>query len=161
MVSSTLSEMIHSGKGYRTETFSGSGVRNLEEILRFEISSLGNLDVLDYLKENYGILSDFAIEEEELINLKSIAKDENDLKQLIMSEEQQMVMEDPHYYIDQVMGFVCEILGKTNITGIWLTTRKNVITVYNGCPDDIDEYTLPKKYVVLSDLGADGALFAY
>lgn len=73
MVGETLSEMIKNRKGYRTETCSGSCVRDLEEILRFEIGELGNTDVLEYLKENHNILLDFELDENTINDLKEAA----------------------------------------------------------------------------------------
>lgn len=45
-----LSKMIESKKGYRTENFSGSLVRNLYDIIRYEFS-MGNSDIVSYIQK--------------------------------------------------------------------------------------------------------------
>jgi len=45
---------------------------------------------------------------------------------------------------------------------LWLSGYKNVKNVYNNGEDEgIEEYFLSKKFLVLSDLCDDGALFVF
>lgn len=39
--------------GYRTESFSGNGVRDLREVVAFEVQELCNSDIPLYLYEKY------------------------------------------------------------------------------------------------------------
>ena len=39
--------------GYRTEEFSGSGVRDLHQIILFEVCELGNVDILLHILHKY------------------------------------------------------------------------------------------------------------
>lgn len=162
MNSKTLSKMIEDNKGYRTESFSGSGIKDLEELLYWEISVLGNIDILVYLKENYNIPSDFELDESTINKLKEKAEDEIELKKLIIEEEQKMAILNETYFIDQILNFIEERFGTKDVEAIWLTTDKNVLLRYmRGSDEVIDEYILPKEYIVISDLDIDGALFVY
>lgn len=40
--------------GYRNESCYGSGIRDLYEIIEFEMDELENEDIPDYIKKNYG-----------------------------------------------------------------------------------------------------------
>jgi hypothetical protein len=117
--------------------------------------------VLAYLKENYDILSDFELSEDVINDLKKVAKDNKDLKELIIEEEQQIAISNASYFIDQILNFIERAIGTKQVIGIWLTTIENVVNIYGGNTDNIDEYNLPKEYVVISDLGVDGALFVF
>lgn len=161
MISRTLSKIIEDKRGYRTESYSGSGVRNLKEILRYEIVILGNTDILAYLRDNYDILPEFKLNENTISSLRETAEDDNELKQLIIDEEQQIAIVNADYFIEQILNFVQRVIGSKEATGLWLTTFKNVINRYGGNSEDIDEYSLPDRFIVLSDLDNDGALLVF
>lgn len=161
MISNTLSKMMHDKKGYRTENYSGSGIRNLEEILKYEIGILGNTDVLAYLKKNHNILSDFELDKNTIKDLKEVSEDDKDLKKLIIEEEQEMVISNSTYFIEQILNFIEQIIGTRKVTGLWLTTIENVVNIYGANIYNIDKYSLPKEYIVISDLSIDGALFVF
>ena len=55
MKSPTLKKMQEKERGFRVEHFRNSGVKNLKEILTFEVIDLGNEDILDYIEKQYGI----------------------------------------------------------------------------------------------------------
>jgi hypothetical protein len=39
---------------------------------------------------------------------------------------------------------------------------ENVVTLYGGTDNDIDEYLIPdENFIVISDLGIDGSLFVF
>ena len=52
--SSNCKTIILNGIGYRNETYCGSGVRNLSEIVEYERFELGNTDI-DYFCSKYGL----------------------------------------------------------------------------------------------------------
>lgn len=161
MNSKTLDKMIDENKGYRTETFSGSGVKDLKDILYYEITELGNTDILDYMKKNYRILKDFEIDKSILKDLKQNAENEEELKEWIIEEEQLIAITNSTDFIDEIYSFLSDILKSDNLNGIWLTTYEQVKEIYNGEEYNIDEYILPNKYIIISDLGVDGSLFVY
>ena len=55
--------------GYRTELFSGSGKRNVFEVVKFEIFELGNLDIL------YTIINNNLVSNNDLSYVKDFISD--------------------------------------------------------------------------------------
>lgn len=51
----TLSKMLQTRSGYRTESFSGSNVRNIRNVINYEVVELNNMDIIDYVRETYNI----------------------------------------------------------------------------------------------------------
>lgn len=72
-----------------------------------------------------------------------------------------MAINNKEYFIEKVLDFIEQTLGSRDVMGLWLTTFENVIDIYDGKPENIDEYILQEEYVVISDLGCDGALFVF
>ena len=135
-LSITLKEMLLTGRGYRSENYSGSKIRKLEDVVYLELSN-GNTDIINF-----------------------IFKDTD--SKLTGDELAQLVMENSRFFIDKVVEVVKANLSGKNFSAIWLTTKERAINRYNeGLEEGIDEYILPKDFVVISDLGGDGALFVW
>lgn len=138
--SRTLNYMLRQNRGCRCESYSGSGVRKLREILDFEIEELRNMDIpATILKLHHPRVS-------------------HELRKVIENEN------DPGEYsfdiINWVMAFASNYfkVPEEELCGIWLTTKANVIKRYGI---DFDECNLPDDALPISDLGKDGALFVY
>lgn len=140
-MSNNLLRMIMAGCGYRTENFSGSGERSLYEVIRHELSA-GNTDIVAYLQATAKILLDYT------------ADDADELADVCQA--------NAPYVAEEIVEYVAKKLGAQCVHALWLTTLPNVIALYNARQrEGIDCYSLPSRFVVLSDLGDDGALFAY
>lgn len=71
----TSSNNINEAYGYRTETAYGSGVRDLEEVVKFEIVELGNVDIPDTLLDTFDMTDR---ERESLEDFSQYAEDYSD-----------------------------------------------------------------------------------
>lgn len=158
--SSALERMLSEERGYRTESYSGSGIRDVEEILRYEIGELGNTDILAYIRDNYGCLQDFNISEDIMESLKREALNEEELQLLIFEEEQNLAIENQDYFIEKVIDFLKDKF-KEEVVGLWFTSFNGVVEKYGGKIGDIDCYEIPQEAFVISDLGEDGVLFVF
>lgn len=158
--SSTLEKMLSSKKGFRTENYSGSGVRDLKEILKFEIGQLGNTDILAYMRSNYNCLQDFKIDDYVIEALKEEAESEGGLQLLIFEEERNLAIENYDYLIEEILEFINNRF-REEVMGLWLTSYDAVVKRYGGKTGDIDCYEIPDESIVISDLGIDGALFVF
>jgi hypothetical protein len=133
--------MVMAGCGFRTENYSGSGERSLYWVIRHEIS-MGNTDIVVYLQATAKILLDYTAECAE------------DLSCICQENAADLAAD--------IVAFVESKLGVHDIHAVWLTTLADVVALYNGNSNNgIDQYCLPSRYVILSDLGNYGALFAY
>lgn len=130
----TLKKMLDEGHGYRSENTYGSGVRDLREIIMYEVLELGNSDIVDYCSEIYGI--------ENILNEEVFDTEEEELER----------------WIDNLY----TKLNCKKAYGLWLTSIAGVQEVYDECAlEEIDQYIIPAESAVLSDLGEDGVLFFY
>lgn len=163
-MSLVLDNMIKDKKGYRTENYSGSGVRDLYDVIRYEIS-MGNTDIITYMQEEYDVLSDYVLEPEQIDELKEEAINDEEFVKDYNDTFYEMVSENSGFITDNILDYVCDKLGVSNendLIALWLTDYDNAVNYYNnGSTEDIDEYSLDKEYVVLSDLGTDGSLFVF
>lgn len=128
---------------YRLEQLYGSGVRDLQEIIVFEISELGNTDVLIYSLSHYReYFSD---------NLAGR------LESFINNEE---YFEAHESYIRDLVNIYLRALstkfGYPLKYGLWLAEKSRFSIEMQP---ELDAYYTSD--VVLSDLGLDGKLFAY
>lgn len=137
-----LEKMLKSKKGFRTEAFSGSGVDNPRDIIRFEFS-MGNTDIIDYVNTNYNILNSYICDDwDELIEVSQ---------------------ENASDITDEIIDFLTNKLkvGEDKLKGLWLAGKGAVRNVYGGEDSFIDEYSLDRDYVIISSLGYDGSLFIF
>ena len=129
---------------YRSEDSSGSGVRDIIEVMVFEIYELGNTDILEYVSEHY--LSDDT---------------KQDIDKVINAiEDGDELSEDD--IIDLCENIVNEINKKTKHNlkfALWLADKDVVKDMYAYDELNIDAYYTSD--IILSDLGYDGILFAY
>lgn len=58
-----------------------------------------------------------------------------------------------------LLASVGAITGTRPTYGLWLATRNSVLSLYGGTPDTLNAYR--PSGVILSDLGPDGALYAF
>lgn len=134
MYSKTAAKLLENKIGYREESYSGSHIRNLYDVIEFEIEELGNEDILYFLKCN----------EPELHDLPDPLTEDDDIPSILKR-------------IDK---FVKTKLGSTNVSAIWLTSYKYVKKWYEGEDESIDMYSIPANFVILSDLNDEGILLA-
>lgn len=161
MYSDTLLKMINDKKGYRNGFFKGCIFSRLEDVLKHEISSLCNIDILHYAKDNYNILSDFKLDENLINKLKIESKNEDDFNFSIEMEEVEMAILNSGDFIEEILNYVENSLGKKDVKALWLTTKEKVVNIYQGNEYVIDEYIIPDKFMILSDLYECGALFVF
>lgn len=132
---------------FRCEGFSGSGIRNLLEIISFEVTELRNRDIFQYVLSHYALPDHVRADIEAILGLDDDAypfTSERSTLEITISE---MIEE------------IGKASGKTLRYGLWLAARDIVNTHYGGTVFVVDEY--PTSDVILSDLGPDGLLFAY
>ena len=127
--------MIRNKKGYRNENCYGSGVRDLREIIEYEIVELGNIDIQDTLI----ILYDYKplhLLEEDLIN-----------EDLINQE------------IENMIKFIKEFSKFESLEGLWLCAKEeDVKQLYWNEDNDLQTYYLTGNEMIISDIGYDGCL---
>ena len=134
---------------YRTESYSGSLVRNIRDIIEYEMAELRNTDIPRYVLGRYA-LSD------------GLRKDLEDILALEPTGEYPFTggRGDLLDTIDALLKEVGELTGTPVRYGLWLASYESVRLRY--CPSgsrDIDGY--PTSDAILSDLGEDGILFGY
>lgn len=137
--------------GYRAESFSGSGVRKLNEILYFEVFELGNTGALhDMLK----ILDPGALRDqlsEIITGLETI--------DLYREEGLDMGEYDCLCFLQDAIDEVNRKLKKNYRYGLWLADRDAVKDYYGASKNEIDCYE--KSDFKIDDLGYEEALYLY
>ena len=143
-MSATLKDLLKNKIGYRNPNFQGSGEKNCYDVIRFEIESLGNLDILYTMSELYNL--DFS-------------------EYLYEDDGEEYAMED---CIVDLVTFITNFLEekfsttKENISVIWLTSKEGVEKLYSYNEDtEIAEFSIGENWMPISDIGMDGILFAY
>ena len=133
---------------YRTETFSGSGVRNVIDVIWYEIFVLGNADILDCLSRT--ILRHHTICSS-LIQYQQELENNGFIDDMIAAESRDLIR--------CILEAIYEETGNAICYGLWLADLNTVKDLYRGKDASIDIYhTGP---VILSDLGYDGTLYGY
>ena len=155
--SSNCKTIILNGIGYRNETYCGSGVRNLSEIVEYERFELGNTDI-DYFCSKYVLSNNTRYWYDEIIS-------------------------GCRLNVLDIVGFVSKIMSipEERLGAIWVTSspyhipntycdkwEQDAISnmAFNEYCDLEDYFTKVKfnpfhKYMVISDLGKEGILVAY
>ena len=127
---------------YRSEDSYGSGVRDILDIMTFEIYELKNIDILEYTLEHY--LQNSNIEEtvENMIADIEIFNEEEVYKvcKLIINEINKQTDHNLKY-------------------ALWLAEYDAVSNIYSFDESSIEAYNTSD--IILSDLGYDGVLFGY
>lgn len=127
---------------YRSEDSYGSGVRDILDIMTFEIYELKNIDILEYTLDHY--LQNSNIEEtvENMIADIEIFNEEEIYKvcKLIINEINKQTDHNLKY-------------------ALWLAEYDAVSNIYSFDESSIEAYNTSD--IILSDLGYDGVLFGY
>lgn len=134
--SPTAQNIMQTRMGFRSESYSGSMVRDLKEVVSYELG-MGNNDIIKFCQEQYHLD--------------------------VESPDEDSILADRLYYESGVWQVVKERLGDPKgCDALWLTSLKGVTGKYLGGGNyDYDLYILPPRFMVLSDLGEDGILVAY
>ena len=131
---------------FRTENYSGTGVRDLSDIISYEMTELRNRDIPEYVLAHYDLP-------------KKLRRKLEDM--LALNEEYPFVFDRDEFEttMEKVIQEIGRQKGLNLHYGLWLAEVGNVLLRYNGTVADTFAYgTSP---VVLSNLGPDGVLFAY
>lgn len=141
---------------FRNPNYAGDGETDPVEVMLFEIMELGNTDIFDTLLESDLIKNSDIIERmrsaSEYIEENGgpgyydeddYTDDDRDIKELIKS----------------IPDEIARTTGKTINFVLWLASKSDVEARYEGTGDNIIEY--PTSDIILSNLGDEGALFAY
>ena len=141
-MSMTLNTMLNQKVGFRTENFSGSNIRNLEDVVYYEIRELKNTDIVDTMNELYGLDFSYYIDFEE---------------ECVYDECYWDVFEQIFSHLEKQFNTT-----RNNLGAIWLTTYDNVEKIYCKQPiDKINMVYINHNFYPISDLGSDGVLFVY
>lgn len=134
---------------YRTESYSGSGVRDAIEVVRFEMFELGNTDILETLAK--GLLKDSAI-----ASTLSAMSYELETKGYIndFSEGEQT------RFCEELLESVSETSGAKVRYALWLADAEGVKRYCQGENSHLDSYNTTQG-VLLSDLDSDGKLYGF
>lgn len=134
---------------YRTESYSGSGVRDIRDVIEYEMAELRNADIPRYVLGRYALSDGLRKELEDILSLEPEGEypftgDRQDLRDTI----------------DRMLDEIGRLKGTVIRYGLWLAPYESVRLRY--CPSgdrNIDAY--PTSDVVLSDLDTDGALYGF
>lgn len=137
---------------FRSEAPFGEGYRNAVQVMAYEVHALGNVDILDYLYENYlnGDLRDKAYDYADELSNNGFIDD--------------MSLEDVQEFFRNYLTQVRKKTGKDIRYVLWLADEDAVREFYcRGMkPDEyeVDTYDISNA-IVLSDIGSDGKLYGY
>ena len=134
-----------SNLGYRTEIAYGSGVRDLEKIIRYEIEELNNLDIPDTLVFKWDLTQ---LEKETIQDFT-----DNFFDKYIDDKQKQ----------EEIIKICLNIIKREYPNAkyaLWLTNKDVVKKLYGGQDNNIDTYEI-KNTKPISDLGFDGGLYVY
>lgn len=147
--------------GFRSEAYSGSGVRNILDVMRFEILELENTDILSTCLENPLIKDEKLRADIE----KAIADLEDCDSDIDLEDESEGSL---YWLVNRIVIELRKNSGKDLKYALWLASREEVLKNdenggYGAGLDpeypEIDEYATSD--IVLSDIGNGGALYAY
>lgn len=135
---------------FRSEDFAGSGIRDLESVILLETTVFGNTGIWTYCRDHY--------------TLSTPTK--RYISCLLTAFEEENKHETPDYYysiidivhttIDCLLEDLKKRFGRALVYCVWLTDYQSVQKYY-GRPTTMCK----KSDIILSDLGEEGALYAY
>lgn len=139
---------------YRTEAFSGSGERNIVDVMRFETFELGNTDILETLQDD-------------VLEGNPICRKFGHVIDFLQGEN-----EDPPYesiceqriFFQSIVSEISKVTGYDLKYALWLADKDTVTdkTFYGkDMVDNNDFDSYETGPVVLSELGYEGTLFGY
>ena len=130
---------------YRSEETGGSGVRDIIDVMTFEIYELGNTDILEYVYENYLTPETKKIVREIIYEIDNGTSD---------------IQEDEIISIcESIIKEINEQTGHNLKYALWLADYDIVMEIYSYDENTIEAYKTSD--IILSDLGRDGILFGY
>ena len=154
---------------FRTESFGGSGERDAMEVIRYETFVIGNTDIFEHIAKH-------------ILPGTATARLLRDYSDGIRSETftDNLSLEGQRLFIQKVLKEVSDKTGINCRYAIWLASKEGAWqywldsqekpgTYHVGKPivpddflakSDIDVYD-ESKGIILSDLGPDGALYAF
>ncbi len=138
---------------FRTEAFSGSGVRKADEVMAFEIFELGNTDILETLAD--GILKNRPITLAVMSTIKAIETGDKDLP----AADDDVALK----FCSELLREVFEETGVKVNYALWLTSKESISEFFGrDMADGLDYDAYETGPVVLSeDDGDGGVLFGY
>lgn len=139
---------------FRTEAFSGSGVRDAAEVMAFETFELGNTDILETLCNSH-------LKESDMFNICS--KYIKDLEDCVINLDE-FPEEDGISFYKEVLEEIARRTGITVKYALWLADKETVTDRDWYGKDMVDESDFDAYVVgpiILSDLGSDGTLYGY
>jgi len=137
---------------YRNDSYFGSGVRNLRDIIEYEMSELRNWDIPEY------ILGHYKLNRSLRKKLKGLVEQHDNYDYPFVGGVD--CRSDIHDLIEEIIAAVSAQTGIGCVYGLWLAGLDDVRTLYSTSDEDtIDCYRITEA--VFSDLGPDGKLFGY
>ena len=137
---------------YRTEDFSGSGIRDAASVMAYEVLILGNPDILTTLSS--GILKERGEISAKLANLAG------ELTRNGFIDD--MSFDDAQAFFQNVLKEIHSITGQEIRYALWLSDIDTVMDHYGPhLQNEYDADAYETGNVILSDLGQDGALYGY
>lgn len=136
---------------YRTESFSGMWERDAAEVMAFETFELGNVDILECLRDT-------------LLRGRPICETiQSFIDELIDNGfVDDMGSDDKVDFFRDVLKEVFDVTGIQVNYALWLAEKDTVLNFYGRHMLDENDYdAYVTGPVLLSDLGYDGALYGY
>lgn len=150
--------MAETTTGYRTESYSGSGVRDIAEIIEFEMSVLRNKDIPEYVLKHYA----HRLTQDTRRDIEAILVEDCCDEYPFVGDGHGHGVGDREDLHGLIQAIIAAVAGPDiNIKyGLWLGTYEDVKDLYTrGTGDILDAY--PTSIYVFSDLGPDGCLYGY
>lgn len=144
--------------GYRTESYSGSGVRDIAEIIEFEMSVLCNKDIPEYVLKHYA----HRLTQDARRDIEAILVEDCCDEYPFVGDGHGHGVGDRGDLHGLIQAIIAAVAGPdVNIRyGLWLSTYEAVKDLYaRGTDDVIDAY--PTSIYIFSDLWPDGRLYGY
>lgn len=130
---------------YRNDSWSGSKITDIFEVIRYEVCDLRNTDIFSWCMENYPLPERLWKALKEDIRLIGNGGGvptldiEDDIRDLIKE--------------------LSDLKGYPLTHALWLARKEVVESRYGGTEENIKAYIT--SFTVLSDLGPEGTLYAY
>lgn len=145
-------------KKYRTEAFSGSGVRDVLQVMCFEISELGNTDILTTLSNGLLAGTNCAKRMEQVVEAESLMS--KDAALCLCKEVLEQIKERTGYDIRYALW----LADKETVTKSFWRWANGVYQDDEVCPEpepeDIDAYEIGPVILSAND-GDGGTLYGY
>lgn len=130
---------------YRNDSWSGSKITDIFEVIRYEVCDLRNTDIFSWCMEKYPLSGRLwkALKE----NIRVIGNGDA------------VPMSDVERDIHDLIKEISDLKGYPLTHALWLARKEVVKSRYCGTEDNMSAYIT--SFTVLSDIGPEGALYAY